>query len=65
MAHTHTQRERNIDTHRHMHTHIQTQIPFVHFTLFGSFGIHIKDTNFIFGIPHRIAHAQTLRHVHT
>ena len=41
-----------IDTHRHMHTHrhTQIQIPFLHFILFGSFGIHAKDTNFIFRI---------------
>ena len=40
------QTHRNTDTHRHMHT--QIQIAFLHFTRFGSFGIHTKDTNFIF-----------------
>ena len=41
------------DTHRHMHMHRHTeiQIPFLHFALFGSSGIHAKDTNFIFGTP--------------
>ena len=42
--HTHTQ------THAHRDTHRQIQIPFLHFTLFGSFGIHAKDTDYIFGI---------------
>ena len=32
--------------------HTQVQIPFLHFTLFGSFGMHAKDTNFTFGTPH-------------
>ena len=60
MAHTpHTQR--NIIIHRHMHT--QIQIPFLHFTPFGSFGIHAKDANFTFGTPHR--HTDTHRHMHT
>ena len=60
MAHTpHTQTKINV--HRHMHT--QIQIPFLHFTLFGSFGIHAKDTNFTFGTPH--THTNTHRLMHT
>ena len=36
-----------------------------HFALFGSFGIHTKDTNFIFGTPHTQKYRYTHRHVHT
>ena len=59
--HTHT--HRNIDTHRHIHT----QTSFLHFTLFGSFGIHAKDTNFIFGIPqtYTCTDTQTCTHIDT
>ena len=48
----HTQR--NIDTHRNMHTdtYRQIHISFLHFTLFGSFGIHAKDTKFLNGTHH-------------
>ena len=68
MAHTpHTQR--NIDAHRHMHTQIHTDIhiPFLHFTLFGSFGIHAKDTKFIFSIPqtYTCTDTQTCTHMDT
>ena len=56
--HTHTHTHTEIQIHRHMHivTHRQIQISFLHFTLFGSFGIHAY---------HRHTHAQTLRHAHT
>ena len=55
--HTHTE----ICTQRHI------QIPFLHFTLFASFGIHAKDTNFIFGIPqtYTCTDTQTYTHIDT
>ena len=50
LAH-HIHMEIDTQRHRHMHRHTQIQIPFLHFALFGSSGIHAKDTNFIFGTP--------------
>ena len=67
MAHT-PNTQRNIDTHRHMHTQTHTdryRYQFVHFTLFGLFGIHAKDTNFIFGIPQTYTSTQTCSHMDT
>ena len=57
--HTHT------DTCTQRYT--QIQVSFVHFTLFGSFGIHAKDTNFIFGIPqtYTCTDTQTCTHMDT
>ena len=54
--HTHT------DTCTQKHT--QIQVPFLHFTLFG---IHAKDTNFIFGIPqtYTCTDTQTCTHINT
>ena len=51
----------------HIDTYRQIQIPFLHFTLFGSFGIHAKDTNFIFGIPqtYTCTDTQTCTHMDT
>ena len=61
MAHT-TYTHRNIDTHRHMHTQTHTDTIF---TLFGSFSIHAKDTNFIFGIPQTYTWTDTQTYTHT
>ena len=36
-----------------------------HFALFGSFGIHVKDTNFTFGTPHTHIYTDTHRHMQT
>ena len=40
-----------------------------HFALFGSFGIHVKDTDFTFGTPHTHIyiqiHTDTCRHTDT
>ena len=38
---------------------------FLHFTLFGSFGIHAKDTDFIFGIPQTYTWTDTQTWTHT
>ena len=60
--HTHT--HRNIDiTQTHAYRH--TEIPFLHFTLFGSFSIHAEDTNFIFGIPQTYTCTDTKTYTHT
>ena len=53
--------------------HTQIQIPFSHFAPFGSFGIHAKDTNFIFGTPqtyidtdtHTCTHMYRYTQIHT
>ena len=70
MAHTpHT--ERNIDTHRHMHTKTHTDRYIYHFTFytFGSFGIHAKDTVYIWHTTdlhmHRHSDMHTHGHTHT
>ena len=57
-----------IDTHRHMHTHTHTHIDtdtILHFALFGSFGIHVKDTNFLFGTPQTYMCTDTQTYAHT
>ena len=56
----------NIKVHSRL-VHTQIQIPFLHFTLFESFGIHAKDTNFIFGIPqtYTCTDTQTCTHMDT
>ena len=51
-------------TPAHRETQRQIQIPFLHFTLFGSFGIHAKDTNFIFGIPQTYTCTDTQTRIH-
>ena len=35
-----------------------------HFALFGSFGIHVKDTNFTFGTPHTHIYRYTQTHAY-
>ena len=61
-THTHTQKYRYY-TDTCIHRHIQ--IPFLHFTLFGSFSIHAEDTNFIFGIPQTYTCTDTKTYTHT
>ena len=62
MAHTtHTQKYRNTQIHAHTDRY---RYYFLHFTPFGSFGIHAKDTNFIFGIPQTYTCIDN-RHAHT
>ena len=67
MRHTHTEKYRYRQTHAHTDTHRQIQISFLHFTLFGTFGIHAKDTNSIFGIPQTYTYTdtQTCTHIDT
>ena len=53
-----------------MHTQTHTdryRHHYLHFTLFGSFGIHAKDTNFIFGTPqtYTCTDTQTCTHIDT
>ena len=59
MAH-HTQTEIQIHTDTCIHTEIQ--IPFSYFVIFGLFGMHAKDTNFIFGTH---THTQIQKHIET
>ena len=51
--------------HTQKYRYTQIQIPFLHFALFASFGIHAKDTNFIFGTPHTHRNRYTQTHAHT
>ena len=54
-------------TYIYAQTHTQIQIPFSHFAAFGSFGIHAKDRNFIFGTPqtYRDTDTYTCTHIDT
>ena len=61
----HAHRDTYMPMHTHTYTHTQIQIPFLHFALFGSFGIHAKDTNFIFRTPPTYTDTDTHTHTHT
>ena len=52
-------------TQTHAQIYRQIQIQFLHFALFGSFGINAKDTYFIFGTPHTHTNADTQMHTQT
>ena len=56
----HTQKYRYTQTHAHTDTNT-----IFAFCTFGSFGIHVKDTNFIFGIPHTHGNRYTQTRAHT
>ena len=59
MTHTpHTGKYKCTQTHAHTDTDT-----ILHFTLFGSFGLHAKDTNFTFGTPHTHRYTQTHAHI--
>ena len=53
---------RNTHIYRHMYT--QIQIAYLHFALFGSYGINAKNTNFIFGTSHTHGNRYTQAHAH-
>ena len=53
---------RNTYIYRHMYT--QIQIAYLHFALFGSYGIHAKNTNFIFGTSHKHGNRYRQAHAH-
>ena len=62
--HTHTEKYRCTQTHAHTDRY---RYHFYILPYFGSFGIHAKDTNFIFGIPqtYTCTDTQTCTHIDT
>ena len=54
--------ERNYASINNIHK-IMNFLKISHFALFGSFGIHVKDTNFTFGTPH--THTYMYRYTQT